>query len=169
MDNKEAEIKRVIENYLQARRAFFELEKKYLNELSGNDNIIGRIGEYIAIKYLEGEGRMSHKHDYRSTKGSDLKTTDGLVSVKMMTSENKNGKGARLTEPWDEQDFILLDQNYRIASIGHLHHKDFQRYLKEIPGRSKNPNINKRMLKQGGLFDRYGVVVKDGLTEIISS
>ena len=48
--------KEICRNYLKARSEFLELANTD-EILKGNDNIIGRIGEFIAFQFLEEKGR----------------------------------------------------------------------------------------------------------------
>lgn len=159
MDEKYNEIKKVIDQYFLARKTLFELELKYPNELSGNDNIIGRIGEYIALRFLETKGREVIKNRSRTEKGYDLVDTKSgsKISVKIITTENKGGSSTRLKQPWDEVVFILLDKNYEIHKIGLLTKKQFNDALSAKSITSSEPIIRRSMLGKKGLF-RYGIV-----------
>ena len=55
------EIADAIKNYLLVRRQLFEVAEKYADEMRGNDNIIGRIGEYLALQFLRAKGRFTTK------------------------------------------------------------------------------------------------------------
>ena len=147
-----------IADYLAARNRFLAVAAEYPDLLAGNDNIIGRIGEYLAIAHLSGKGRASKKAVSKSQKGHDLLVGSIQVSVKVLTSENKKGRGLRLTDPWDE--LLVLDFNthsfeYR---VGHLSRAQFNAALAENPGWSKNPIVKKTMLGIKGLIGRYGAV-----------
>ena len=45
-------LEKAIIRYLKARKELLSIAASYPDHFSGNDNIIGRIGEYIAIKFL---------------------------------------------------------------------------------------------------------------------
>ena len=160
--NKQERIRKVIHKYLHARRRLFELEEEYPNELSGNDNIIGRIGEYIAIRYLESKKRTAIKNINKSQKGYDLLDTNGCrISVKIITAENKMGRTTRLKQPWDEVILIVLDDEYKISKIGLLQKSEFLKSLNDNKNRSNNPYLFRHSLGEKGLFSIYGVVDKN--------
>ena len=73
------EISKAIKEYLQARSRLIEVSAKYPTELKGNDNLIGRIGEYLALKLLRQEGRPPVKTKSLSQKGFDLE--DGRKKI----------------------------------------------------------------------------------------
>ncbi len=78
---KEGRIAAAFRAYIAARRNLFALAEEYHQELGGNDNIIGRLGEYIAIKYLG--VRFKEKARCKSQAGHDVICVDGKrVSVK---------------------------------------------------------------------------------------
>jgi len=58
--------------YLKARKDFIRLSRKYPELLKGNDNIVGIIGDYIALKYLEVRGVLADKARTKSEPGFDL-------------------------------------------------------------------------------------------------
>jgi len=49
---KNRKIEDAINKYLTARNKIIELGERYPEEIGGNDNIIGRIGEYIGLQFL---------------------------------------------------------------------------------------------------------------------
>jgi len=156
------DISAVIKAYLKARKEYICLAGKYPELLKGNDNIIGSIGEYIAIKYLEGKGVRVNKAATKSEPGYDLITTTGRkVSVKMITGENKLGRTTRLKDPWNDCILIELDNDYRVKKIGCLNRTNFEKARKENPSWSRNPIIKRTMMGLNGLFSRYGEVVDD--------
>ena len=88
--------------YLTARRNFKALsEREGISQyLGGNDNYIGRIGEFLAMLYLEEFHSLSpkvargRKHD-DSRKSVDLlvdEQSEEWWSVKCVTDENQNGR-----------------------------------------------------------------------------
>lgn len=159
---KETEIRETIKNYLSARKHFLEVARKYPAELKGNDNIIGRIGEYLAMKYLRHKKLVPKKVESNSQQGYDI-ICDGKrkFSVKIITMENAIGRTVRLTEPWDEFILIELDEDYSIKRLGHLTKDSFNKALIENPTWSKNPYAKKTMLGDKGIIGRYGYVEKD--------
>jgi hypothetical protein len=63
--------------YLKARKDFIRLSRKYPELLKGNDNIVGIIGDYIALKYLEVRGVLADKARTKSEPGFDLRSKTG--------------------------------------------------------------------------------------------
>ncbi len=89
--------------YLKARRKFeHAAELEGVTEyLGGNDNFIGRIGEFLAMRYLEefhglvaSEARREkdEKKTNESRPAVDLLVGDEWWSVKCVTDESKSGK-----------------------------------------------------------------------------
>jgi hypothetical protein len=154
---KEERIGAVIRAYIKARRDLFAIAAEYPQQLGGNDNIIGRIGEYIAIRYLG--SRFANKARCKSQAGHDLICVDGKrISVKCITAESESGRSARLTEPWDEFILIELDESYEACRLGHLTREQFERACQEDPSRGRNPFAKREMLRPTGLIGRYGTV-----------
>ena len=153
------EVDTAVKGYLTARRAFFGVAVRNPEELSGNDNIVGRIGEYLALIYLRSVGRRPKKVSSRSQQGHDLIEGDAQISVKLISSENANGRGLRLTEPWTELILIYLDTDSLTYQVGHITNEQFWRARVENPGWSTSPIIKKSMLGRKGLIGRYGKVV----------
>jgi hypothetical protein len=150
-------IRNAIEEYVKARKKIIKLGEKYPERIGGNDNIIGRIGEYIAIRYLERKGQKPQKVESKSQKGFDLV---GRIQVKVITPENKKGRNVRLKEGWAQFILILLDANYKPHKIGFLTKKQYNRARKEHPGWSKEPIVKRTMLSENGLIGTYGTVEK---------
>ena len=155
-DIAKAEIDEAISQYLSVRLRFFEVAAKYPNYLAGNDNVIGRIGEYLGMIYLESQGRKVQKVSSPTEKGHDLKEGSVRISVKILTSENVLGRGLRLTEPWDELVLIELDTKSLIYRVGTLQKIEFELAISENSGWSRNPYVKKTMLGAKGLIGRYG-------------
>ena len=159
MDNYNI-LKSLAIDYLSARKHFLDESDKH-KELSGNDNIIGRIGELIAIKYLHTQGRIAIKNESAVEKGYDLKVADSdLISVKIITSENKKGRTTKIKKPWTEIIIISLDIEYKVDRLGHITERQFEIAIKENFIFDYEPYTNRRMLNDNGLFDKYGVLLK---------
>lgn len=148
-----------VKRYLNARREFFSVAARNPEELGGNDNIVGRIGEYLALTYLRSVGRHPKKVASRSQQGHDLIEGDAQISVKLISSENANGRGLRLTDPWTELILIYLDTDSLTYQVGHLTKDLFSRARIENPSWSAAPVIKKSMLSPNGLIGKYGEVV----------
>lgn len=158
------EVELVIAEYLAARNRFLSLAARRPDLLAGNDNIVGRIGEYLAISFLTKKGRSTTKVESRSEKGHDLLIGRIKVSVKLLTSENVKGRGMRLTDPWDELVVINLDTQSLEYHVGHLLREQFDKALTETRDWSRNPIVKKTMLGAKGLIGRYGSVENGKLT-----
>jgi hypothetical protein len=154
-----SEIDNAVKSYLEARRAFFAIAQKNPDELKGNDNIVGRIGEYLAISYLRSLSRRPKKVGSNSQKGHDLVEGMAQISVKLLTSENIKGRGLRLTEPWTELVLINLDTGSLEYKIGHISKAEFEAARLENPTWSATPIVKKTMLGPKGLIGKYGKVL----------
>lgn len=102
MTNREHASK-LASDYLKARRTFEqEAELDGVQEyLGGNDNFIGRIGEFLAMRYLEEfhglvASEARREKDETKTNESrpavDLRVGEEWWSVKCVTDESKSGK-----------------------------------------------------------------------------
>ena len=81
-------------DYLAARKAFATVADSN-DWLKGNDNYIGRIGELVAMRYLQqhrGLQLKDIKERNKSRKSVDLKAGDTWWSVKCVTDESKTGR-----------------------------------------------------------------------------
>ena len=159
----DTEIQGAIDVYLKARAALRAMGEKYPESMRGNDNLKGRIGEFMALRYFEGQGRSPKKvgGGHSSTNpGSDLEEGDARLQVKVITHENKHGSSTRLKAPWTEFLLIELGSDYRQSRIGHLREQDHVRARDENAGMSKSPVVRRSMLDTRGLIGRYGKVTR---------
>ena len=81
-------------DFLAARKAFAIVADSN-DWLKGNDNYIGRIGEMVAMRYLQqhhGLQLKDIKERNKSRKSVDLKAGDTWWSVKCVTDESKTGR-----------------------------------------------------------------------------
>ena len=81
-------------DFLSARKAFAIVADSN-DWLKGNDNYIGRIGEMVAMRYLQqhhGLQLKDIKERNKSRKSVDLKAGDTWWSVKCVTDESKTGR-----------------------------------------------------------------------------
>lgn len=145
-------------DYLKARETFIKRSKDF-RELDGNDNIIGRIGEYIAMKYLSNSGRAVTKCSSKVNKGFDLRCgEEETISVKLITAENKSGRTTSLKQPWTELIIITLSPEYKVDRIGHILHTNFiqvqSKYFR------KQAYAHRNLLKDDGLFALHGKLLK---------
>jgi hypothetical protein len=159
------EISEAIRAYLEARKRFLAIAKKYPDEIGGNDNIIGRIGEYLALRFLRSKGRSPRKTALLSQAGFDLEDGEIKISVKILTAENKKGRVGRLKEPWHE--LVVIDLSADLSgTIGFITRAQFNDAYEKNPGwradpawRNK-PLVRASMLRPKGLIHDYGVVAK---------
>lgn len=153
-------VRRVITQYISARRKLISLGESHPELLGGNDNMIGRIGEYIALRFLQKKKQKPKKVQSKSNKGFDLVEGKRRTQVKVITQENKKGRSVRLKKPWNQFVLICLDENYKPTKIGFLTAKQHNKALKENQKRkwSKEPLVKSSMLGERGLISRYGEV-----------
>lgn len=116
--SRDADIKAVIEDYLQARAALLALGRELPERIGGNDNSIGRIGEFLGMRFLEALGRAPRKAEGLSNPGYDLIDGDSCIQVKAITRENQRGRSVRLTPDWNELLLIELGEHYTPVRIG---------------------------------------------------
>lgn len=152
------EIQKSIDKYLHARHELIELARKHPERLGGNDNMIGRIGEFIALRFLERLGQEPVKVNGVSNPGYDFVDDKIKTQVKVITEENQKGRSVRLVEPWDQLVIIELGEGYRPVRVGLLTKEQHRRACKENPGWSSRPYVKHTMLGGKGLIRRYGRV-----------
>jgi len=105
-----SEIEGLIKKYAEVRNDFEDLKNKHPKYLAGNDNYIGIIGEYWAIKFIEQikpeaikdflEDRKENNIS-KSKKWVDLeiKNNDSAIeyiNVKAISEENKKGESGKI-------------------------------------------------------------------------
>lgn len=148
-----------IQRYLRARHEVIELGRQYPARIDGNDNIIGRIGEFIALRYLEKLGQRPSKTDLASNNaGCDLVENRVKTQVKVITEENKQGRSMRLRETWTQFVLVELGANYQCTRIGILTASEHRRARRENTSWSAEPIVSIGMLAKNGLIGRYGTV-----------
>ena len=153
------EIDTVINQYIKARIKFYKMQGIHPDYLKGNDNVIGVIGEYYAMLYLEFQGRNPVKVENRNQKGYDLYCEKERISVKVITAENKTQMTSRIKDEWDELVLIILDENYKPKKIGYLMRKDYKKARIDNPKLSKEPYAKATMLGKRGVIGKYGEVI----------
>jgi hypothetical protein len=151
-------LEKAIIRYLKARKELLSIAASYPDHFSGNDNIIGRIGEYIAIKFLSENNEYPSKPEFSNNKGYDLIFKNKKIQVKVITSENNSGKTVRLVEPWDQFILIDLDLESLTARIGVISRGKFNKAIRDNNKLSKNPIVKRSMLDKNGLIGKYGEV-----------
>lgn len=151
-------IKAAIEKYLQARHELLLLGKEYPSRIGGNDNIIGRIGEFIALRFLESLGQKPVKLETSSNPGHDFIEGDVQTQVKVISEENKKGRNVRLVEPWTQLVVIELGEGYKPHRIGVLAKEQFRQACSENATWCATPYVKRTMLGKNGLIGRYGRV-----------
>jgi len=152
------DIQKAIQRYLTARRDLLALGEQYPERFGGNDNIIGRIGEFVALRYLEQQGRRPRKVEARANPGFDLVEGDERIQVKVITRENKSGSTVPLHEDWTQFMLIEFNEEYRPVRIGQLTKDEHQQALKDGFAKSETPTVRRSMLNPRGLIGRYGEV-----------
>jgi hypothetical protein len=152
----DTEIQAAIEKYLKARHELLELGRHYPERIGGNDNMIGRIGEFIALRFLEELGQHPVKVEGKSNPGYDLIEDEIQTQVKVITEENQKGRNVRLVEPWNQLVFIELGTNYKPVRIGLITKSQLMLACTENPNWSPSPIIKRTMLGPKGLIGKYG-------------
>ena len=154
-----AEIEDSIIGYLDARKRLLEVAERHPELLKGNDNIVGtRIGEYIAMRWLQQRGRGPAKVGNITEKGYDLLDGKTRISVKTISDENRTRRTTRLTEPWDELLVVHLETDVQRYRVGWLLRSKFDEALAEHPAWSRWPYVKLTMLGGKGLIGVYGEV-----------
>lgn len=161
MDSDYAQLKQVAREYLKARHRFLTKSAVY-PELAGNDNLMGRIGEMVAVQFLRNQGRIVNKHELSNHPITDLQVvgTDGAplnVSVKLISAENKRGTTTALKSGWDEFILVELEANYEVQRLGWLSIENLRSQGQEGLGLS-SPITKRRMLDADGLIGQFGRV-----------
>lgn len=153
------ELRNVAKAYLRARKKFRRLTDQ-IPELNGNDNLVGRIGEFIAFQFLK--LKLKRKNVVRNTNtvqaGYDIIADKKRVSVKIITAENRTGSTTPIRDPWDELVLIELGEASVVSRIGHLDRKGFERALKEKFLKNRHPIAKRSMLGPARLIGTYGIV-----------
>lgn len=151
------QLKRLAREYLKARHIFLKAALK-LPDLHGNDNIVGRIGELVAIQFLRDQKRKVEKNASAVQKGFDLMTSDKkMISVKTITAENKSGRTTKIKDPWDELVLITLNEKYKVDKIGHIKNSQLQKIFNQGGITSLEPYATRKLLEDGVLFSEKNI------------
>lgn len=152
-----SKLKKIAKSYLHARKEFKCLTDK-TPELCGNDNLVGRIGEFIGIQFLEHQLKRKsvRKNGHPCVAGYDIIADGKKVSVKAITNENKRGIGTKVTNPWDELLLIEFDE-IKVKRIGYIEKSILKRTHKNL-----NPRARRSMLNDKGLILTHGGKVYSG-------
>lgn len=161
----ESRIESAIEHYLRARHELIELGNAHPMRIGGNDNMIGRIGEFLAMQYLEAHGQHPRKATnprtqelHRSNPGYDFIEGLKFTQVKTITVESKSGCSVRLKGKWNQLVVVELGEGYRPKAVGTLTLTQFKHALRTYPRLSSTPVIRRSMLAPNGLITRFGHV-----------
>ncbi|MCD4792035.1 MAG: hypothetical protein K8R54_02290 [Bacteroidales bacterium] len=158
---KKQKTQSVIKKYVTARKGFLNYAKNE-DSLSGSDNIIGRIGEYIAFEYLNLQNRNPIKAVLNRA-GYDIvcDNKDKIeVSVKLISNENKKGRTTKIGESWNELIVILLDENYEIQKLGHISKKEFDSGINNNDFKGAYVYASRTMVNEDGIITKYGNVIE---------
>ncbi|GEM_PF-4221040 len=88
--NEYEEILEGFKHFAEARKVFDKYKGKWF---SGNDNHVGDVGEYWAIRYYRNLGKDPKLAPKRNS-SYDFEADGKLYSVKTMSNWNKKGKGS---------------------------------------------------------------------------
>jgi len=164
--SRDDEIKQAIEAYLQARKRILALGRDVPDRIGGNDNIIGRIGEFLGLRFLESRGQRPVKVEGASNPGYDLVEGDCRTQVKPITQENQRGRSVRLTPGWTQFLLIELGEHYTPERIGLISLEQHQQAIANGFTRTPTPIVSLSMLGPRGLISRYGEVFSGAAVEI---
>ena len=109
--------------FAEARKIFDKYKGKWF---SGNDNHVGDIGEYWAMRYFESrEPMLAPKRNSHY----DIELDDGMrFSIKAMSRWNKSGYGSPVKgideNYWDCLVAIKLDDNFKVEKFCIVPHKE---------------------------------------------
>lgn len=163
-------------DYLAARKAFATVADSN-DWLKGNDNYIGRIGEMVAMRYLQqyqGLQLKDIKERNKSRKSVDLKVGDTWWSVKCVTDESKTGRTSpyhtfqQEGQPgkWVWPPLIIVRIEYMQTEKVKISGIAYPQGLQAATGEVGPPAENvKRTLATKSRFNT--VVEKPGLVEVI--
>jgi hypothetical protein len=161
MESDYTQLKQVARDYLEARHVFLTKSAAY-PELKGNDNLMGRIGEMVAVQFLRSQGRTVDKHEDSNFPVTDLAVKEPggkqrFVSVKLISAENTRGSSSALKYGWDEFILVELQANYEVKRLGWLtmEHLRSQQQEGMVAG---SPITKRRMLDADGLIGLFGQV-----------
>ena len=108
-----------ITNYAEARGNLHRFLDAY--NIPRNDNLVGRIGEYIAIEYIKGTTSDEKVTPVAvpNQKGFDFSVGNKKYTVKTITNENKNGATSPLdlTNSWDYLVAVRLGDNFELVAL----------------------------------------------------
>lgn len=156
--HRDAEIQRAIDHYLQARQAILALGRAVPERIGGNDNIIGRIGEFIGLRFLEALGQQPSMMSGSSNPGFDLEEDGQRTQVKAITRENRRGRSVRLTPGWTQFLLMELGKHYTPERIGVITLAQQEQALEDGFAKTATPIVSLTMLGPKGLISRYGRV-----------
>ncbi len=115
--------------FVEARKVFRKYEGKWF---SGNDNHVGDIGEYWAMRYF---GDREPKLAPKRTSSYDIQLNDGTrLSIKTMSKWNRSGFGGPVKgvdeKLWDYLIAISLDDNFQVEKFCIVPHKEVRKRIK---------------------------------------
>lgn len=156
-----------IEEYAKGRLKFCEAQKRQQKLLHGNDNKVGIIGEYWAMRYYQEclKRVLEDRPGSSSNPGYDFRYREGSkefrVTVKSVSMENEKGRTVRLADPehWDELLLVTLDYDLRPLKFGRATKPQYNRVVAD--GRiGKNPYASRSWVNPKGWMSReeYGTV-----------
>jgi hypothetical protein len=157
-----AKYKLVAKNYLKARQDFLSVAEK-TDWLFGNDNLVGRIGEFVAYQYLHEHNRQPVRPISRTEKGFDFLCDNGKtkISVKSITAENKAGSTTIISEPWDELILITINTKAKVEKLGIITKEQFQNAIEKGHIKSKTPYARRSMVGSKGLISKFGEIINE--------
>ena len=183
---KNNDIESLIKKYADIRIEFEKWKEKCPRYLSGNDNYIGIIGEYWAIKFLEKvkeeknelENFMKERESGNVSKSQywwDIELQDELISIKAISTERKDKNSGFIYYPKEKKDskiysiiVLMLDEYLKPKEILYL--KDIDKILnKDLRDKLDKRKINERKYEWGKDKKISFKYYKDGFDKIFKN
>jgi len=110
------EIQEAFSHFKEARKVFAKYKNKWF---SGNDNHVGDVGEYWAMRYFE---KRQPNLAPKRTSPYDIQLKDGTrLSIKTMSQWNESGRGGPVKgineKHWDYLIAIKLDEDLAVEKF----------------------------------------------------
>lgn len=157
-------LKELSREYLLARKKFRDATD-HDPILSGNDNIVGRIGEFVTVQFLKRELKRKKvvKNKNPVQIGYDIIADRRRISVKTITAENASGRTTKINQPWDEFVLVELGEDSRVFRIGYLTSNDYKKWSGFR--NDKYPIASRSMFGKNGLISKHGKIFEGKQTD----
>ena len=138
---------------------FQELKKH--NQVSGNDNHIGDIGEYYVMKLLKIDDKNAHLAPKKNSRYDIIMSNGKKISVKTITTWSVSGKGAKLNidkKEWDYLYAVYLNEDLKPEKIAKISYEDIiqkPEFIKNKEKREKEGTITHPRFTWWSWLDEY--------------